>query len=231
LASEPSALGHGLAANRDVEPNQRGTVLLRRVKPSLVAMAFALMACGPAGPTHEPGSAPDAGQEDPSQAKSPQDDQRQAPLESQGEHEPSLKLLRTESFGPLRIGLPDQRVSDLLGPAEALGAAEVWGADGLVHQEWRYPHRGLKIEMVSSTKGGPSEVASMTVASPCKLRTRRGIGVGDLENKVRAVYRDVADNEMPLGNDRLIVGSVYGGLVFSFDHGKVSEIFLGASAE
>jgi hypothetical protein len=36
---------------------------------------------------------------------------------------------------------------------------------------------------------------------------------------------------MSIPDQTFIAGSIYGGLIFTFDQGRVSEIFLGAAAE
>ncbi len=198
----------------------------------LVVVAFPLFACGPDGPAGEPVPGQDAGRESVPEARPESGKGELGPAESPGDGEASpWEFMKGEGFGPLRLGLRDAEVLALLGPPEERGESELWGADGLYHQEWRYPRRGITVEVVSSAMGGASKVASLTVSAPSRLRTRRGIGVGDREGEVRRVYRDVVDKEMPDEKDRFIAGSVYGGLVFLFEDGRVSEMFLGASAE
>jgi len=178
----------------------------------LLAPLLVLVACGPAAPPADPAAPPGA-----------------AKLPAAGA-EP-FHLMHHEGFGPLRIGQSEREISALLGPPEEKGAAELWGADGLHHQAWRYPRRGITLDLVSETADGRSEVASITVSAPSGLRTWRGIGIGDPEAQARKLYKDVADTETPVEDDTFIAGSAYGGLVFTFRDGKVSGMFLGAAAE
>jgi hypothetical protein len=47
---------------------------------------------------------------------------------------------------------------------------------------------------------------------------------------VRKAYAAFADGESS-SEGSFVVGSIYGGIIFSFEKGKVSGIFFGAAAE
>jgi hypothetical protein len=74
-------------------------------------------------------------------------------------------------------------------------------------------------------------VDSVTVKAPCKLASKRGIRIGSPEAAARGAYDKDQDPDSEKCADTFVAGSIYGGLVFSFKKGKVSEMFLGASAE
>lgn len=180
---------------------------MKRLPPLLLALL--LVACGPGG-----GPAAGAGAE-------------RAAL---AEAEP-FDLVNHEGFGPLRLGLKDREVSALLGPPEAKGPSTLWGADDLYHAEWRYPSRGISLDLAAESAGGKFEVARITVSAPSRLRSWRGIAVGDSAEEVLKAYGTFIDGEAPADGERIVAGSVYGGLIFTLAGGRVSEMFLGAAAE
>jgi len=65
----------------------------------------------------------------------------------------------------------------------------------------------------------------------CKLATRRGIKIGDTVAAVRKAYGDVEDKSRGQSRDSFVAGSLYGGVIFDLKDGKVTQIFIGASAE
>jgi ribose 5-phosphate isomerase len=67
--------------------------------------------------------------------------------------------------------------------------------------------------------------------APCDLRTWLGIGIGSTYEQTVKAYKDYIDKEMS-DKARIVAGSIYGGVIFSFDSkGKVNGIFIGAAAE
>lgn len=135
----------------------------------------------------------------------------------------------TESLGGLRIGAGAAAVERLLGAPKSKGKAELWGADGLYHRDLDYPAAGSVIGMSAPAPRGPWEVAAITLKPPAVLKTARGIGIGATRKEVTAAY---GADAQPGDAGRLIVGSEFDGLMFSFDRrGRVDEIFLGAVAE
>ncbi|MCX5891573.1 MAG: hypothetical protein NTW80_01105, partial [Deltaproteobacteria bacterium] len=108
---------------------------------------------------------------------------------------------------------------------------ELWGADGEYHQDWQYPKEGVTLSMVSKKKGGPKSVERITITSPSTLATSKGIRIGSTEAEVNAAYgrfRNAGDSEH---FNCFIAGSIFGGVMFNFEKGKVSQIFIGAGAE
>ena len=72
---------------------------------------------------------------------------------------------------------------------------------------------------------------SITLAAPCTLATKRGIRIGSTEQEVKKAYKKDWNKEDSTSSGRFVAGSIYGGIVFEFQNGKVSRIFLGAAAE
>lgn len=141
-----------------------------------------------------------------------------------------LDLMGSEGFGALRIDLAGAPVEALLGEPETEGEPVMGEADARLHQTWRYPAQGVVLDMVSDAADGPQTIASIRIGPPSTLRTRRGIGIGDSYAAVEQAYGAEKDEE---NSDPLtfVAGSLYGGLVFSFEADKVSRILLGAAAE
>ncbi len=116
------------------------------------------------------------------------------------------------------------------------GKDEMWGAIGEFVQTWAFPSKGISVDMASPKLSGKKRAYSITLERNSKLKTGRGIGIGSSKAEVIATYKDLSTNDEDNqgffdGQDVYILGSVYGGIVFSFENGKVSKIFLGASAE
>jgi hypothetical protein len=79
-------------------------------------------------------------------------------------------------------------------------------------------------------KSGVKTIANMTASAPCTFATRKGIKIGDTESVARQAYTEHVDRESS-DPGTLVVGSIYGGIIFDFTKGKVSRIFFGAAAE
>lgn len=139
-----------------------------------------------------------------------------------------FQLMKGETLGPLGLGTADTEIARLLGETEEKSPPAVWGADGLEHQQWRYPDRGVALGLVRKEDG--LKVDRIKITAPCEFRTKRGIGVGSQANDVRAAYGDEIDPRTA-GAERLVAGSVYGGIVFTLQDGVVASIFIGAGAE
>ena len=140
-------------------------------------------------------------------------------------------MLRAEGLGGLRLGLPEKEVLKLLGSPAKRGKTVFQEADGNYVQDWHYPDKGIELSMSAAKKSGVKTIASMTASAPCTLATRKGIKIGDAEGAARKAYAEHVDRETGNEPGTLVVGSIYGGIIFNFTEGKVSRIFFGAAAE
>jgi hypothetical protein len=136
-----------------------------------------------------------------------------------------------EEVGKLHLGLSENAVKQIIPGQPSRGPEELWGADGQYHQAWQYPAAGITLGMVSEKKGGPKSVERITVTSPSTLATSKGIRIGSTEAEVNAAYGRYRNAEDSKQFGGLIAGSVFGGVMFNFEQGKVSRIFIGAAAE
>ena len=136
-----------------------------------------------------------------------------------------------ESVGKLHANLSEKEVKQIIPGQPTRGPEQLWGADGAYHQEWKYPAAGITLGMVAEKKGGPKSIERITITSPSTLVTSKGIRIGSTEAEVNEAYgrfRNAEDSEHFGG---FIAGSVFGGVMFKFQQGKVSRIFIGAAAE
>lgn len=145
--------------------------------------------------------------------------------------EDEFSLLREEQIGTLWIDLPEREVKKTIHCTLKRGPEKLWGADGAYHQKWEYAGCGITLGMVSEKKGALKSIESITLVSPGNLSTKRGIRIGSTEQEVMEAYRPNWNKEDSKAFGAFVAGSVYGGLMFNFQNGKVSRIFLGAAAE
>jgi hypothetical protein len=139
-------------------------------------------------------------------------------------------LMGKERIGSLRIGLPEKKVKQAINCKVTREADRLWGADGAYHQTWKYADCGITLDMVSDKAGASKSIASITLTKPSRLSTTRGMRIGSTSKAVIKAYK--ADwNRESSNSDTFVAGSIYGGLIFNFQNGKVSKIFLGAAAE
>jgi hypothetical protein len=135
-----------------------------------------------------------------------------------------------EKVGELRLSASAAAVTKLLGPPAKKGAIVSQGADGSFVQRWEYPSQGLSITMAAGSRKGPQKVASIAVKAPCPFKTARKIGIGSTAAEVARAY-GAEKNAEESTEERFVAGSVYGGVLFELEDGRVATIFVGAAAE
>lgn len=137
-----------------------------------------------------------------------------------------------ESFGDLKLGQSSNDLLKILGEPEVKSRAVEWAADGLVHQDWVWNKKGLEIgvsyENEKETTTG--KIWAITAFAPCLYKTKAGMGIGNTYAEVENAYKRDIDPEAT-DKTQITVGSVYGGIIFTFENDKVSRIFVGAAAE
>lgn len=132
--------------------------------------------------------------------------------------------------GWLKEAIEQQIVINKLGSPEKKGEDEYWGATGTYVQNWEYTSLGITLEMESESQGGIKKVRSIIITQPCNLTTSQGIGIGSDENTVKEKYFKLIDASNSNATT-IVVGSIYGGTIFTLEGGFVSKIFIGAIAE
>ncbi|MGE3800791.1 MAG: hypothetical protein AB7H80_07205 [Candidatus Kapaibacterium sp.] len=145
--------------------------------------------------------------------------------------ERKIKEPMDENVGPIYIGMSEGKVVEALGEPAQKTAFEMWDADGAEHQDWKYPAKGLTVGM---WRGDDKKVTvdRITLSGKSTLKTARKIGIGSSREEVKSAYLDDIDPESdPLDEEQIVVGSIFGGIIFSMKDQKVTSIFVGAAAE
>ena len=141
-------------------------------------------------------------------------------------------LLKAENLGGLRLGLSEPETRKLLGKPAKQGKLVKQEADGTYVQDWHYPVQGIELQMTTGgTRNGAKSIASITASAPCAKITKLGLKIGSPESTVRKAYAAHVDRDSPAEPGTFVVGSIYGSMIFTFEKGKVSRIFIGAAAE
>jgi hypothetical protein len=142
-----------------------------------------------------------------------------------------FKRLGDERLGWMAPGLGVTEIHKQLGRPESVSKKVEEGATGLWVQDWGWPKKGISLVMSAATKDGPQTSQGITVTAPCALASKRGVQIGSSAAKAEALYADTRDPRVSVKGERLTAGSVYGGLFFDFEGGKVSRMYLGVGAE
>jgi hypothetical protein len=141
-------------------------------------------------------------------------------------------LLEAENLGGLRLDLSEKETLKLLGKPSKQGKLVKQEADGTYVQDWYFPAKGIELTMTTGgTKTGAKKIVNITAFAPCTLATKLGLKIGSPESAVRKAYAVHVDRDSPAEPGTFVVGSIYGGMIFHFEKGQVSRIFIGAAAE
>lgn len=148
-------------------------------------------------------------------------------LPAKNDDEIGFEILKSESIGDLKIGLTGLKTIELIGEPVERSKAEMWEADGETHQNWLYTKEGITLEMIGEAD---QIINSISIITPCKFKTKKQMGIGSSKEEVLKAY-NIAIDRSGGESDNITVGTVYGGLMFNFENGKVNSIFIGSSAE
>lgn len=137
-------------------------------------------------------------------------------------------ILKVESLDFLKINMLANEVQNKLGNPEEKSANIILGYDGNYHQNWDYKSKGISLGLVGVD--GKQSIDKISIKNPSKYQTKKNIGIGSTKNQIQNAYgKEITkDAAKP---DWLIVGTIYGGLMFELEDDKVSQIFIGAAAE
>ena len=142
-----------------------------------------------------------------------------------------FELLKEERIGDLRIGLSEKGIRKAIPCPLKRGPDTWWGADDAYHQEWKFVDCGIRLSMASENKGAAKSVESIEIVSPSNLGTKKNIRIGSAKQEVIKAYKSHWNKEDSKLSGGFVAGSIYGGLMFTFENNKVTSIFLGAAAE
>jgi len=145
---------------------------------------------------------------------------------SEGEVDEQYKILASEAIGPLHYGADDVEIRKHLGEPKKKDKAVLEAATSEYWSKWTWV--GVTADMMAEQTAGPWQVRRIEVKAPSKLATKAGIHVGSSRKDVEARYAGQLDRKEP---GAWIVGSSYGGLLFTFQGDAVASISIGAFAE
>ena len=131
-----------------------------------------------------------------------------------------------ETIGGFALGASSDDVVKALGPPVKKSKEETMAATGETVATWSW--HGLEITMAK--QDAKYTVNAIGVKPPSTAATSRGIHLGSTRAEVEASYERTKEDHDADGKS-LLVGSVYGGELFTFKDGKLVEIFLGQMAE
>lgn len=139
-----------------------------------------------------------------------------------------FELMESETIGKLQFDMSLEAIEEEVGEPEEQTEFELWGADDFEHQTRVYQKNTLEIDYIK-TEDNEIVCNMITIYGESDLKTSRGIGIGDSRNSVLKAYQaEIYDQENKEG---LIAGTIYGGVIFTFENDKVKSIFVGAGAE
>ena len=132
--------------------------------------------------------------------------------------------------GWLKLSVSEQALVNKIGKPAQKDKEEYWAGTGTYVQEWHYIALGIILEMESQMAKGDKKVRSIKLVKPCKFSTSLGITIGSDAKNVKEKYLNAINSEESDVN-KIVVGSIYGGAIFTIKNGVVSEIFIGVAAE
>lgn len=149
-------------------------------------------------------------------------------------------VMQDGSIGGIMIGATEPEVLAIAEKEEMgnpfKGKDEMREAFGQAVQPWLFPDAGISIDMISDEIGGPKTVLSIAAKAGSKAATGKDISMGAQKADVIKAYADYRTEKeemsiFPEEDDVHLVGSIYGGMIFTFEKGGLAKIFLGAAAE
>lgn len=143
-----------------------------------------------------------------------------------------------ETIGPLQRKMSGKEVEERIGAPESKSDPEESPATGEILAWWLYPKHGMSLTMAyeSEDAESPALLQNIHIDGSSTLKTSRGIGMGSSLSEVIAAYQDVKDPDQEgesivYDDERIVVGSIYGGVMINLEDGVVTSIFLGQGAE
>lgn len=129
------------------------------------------------------------------------------------------------------LGLPAADLERRLGvPPSTKSKPVLEGATGDYVSTWVFADLGVRAKMSSAEENLAPTLSALTITPPALLKTPEEIGIGSAKDAVTAAYGPAVNAEESTPQ-RIVVGSVFGGIIFTMKNEKVSEIFVGAAAE
>lgn len=138
-----------------------------------------------------------------------------------------FELMEVESIGGLMLNMKIEAVEKITGEPHDITEFEYWGADGYEHQSRFYQDSTIDVGYIKEDNGDII-CDRIYVDNHPEFKTAQDIGLGSTKSDVLKAYKDKISD---VGDENIIVGSIYGGLFFYFNDDKVTSMYLGAGAE
>lgn len=138
-----------------------------------------------------------------------------------------FELMETEKIGELKLDMKLEAVEKITGEPHDVTAFEYWGADGYEHQSRFYQDSTIDVGYIK-LDDGEIVVDRIFIDNNTKFKTTQNIGVGSTKRDILKAYEGKISN---VSKGSVIVGSIYGGILFYLENGKVKSMFFGAAAE
>jgi hypothetical protein len=139
----------------------------------------------------------------------------------------TFDLVQRETIGPLRPGATEKLVIGTLGAPTKKQKPILEGATGEFASVWVWSD--ASIIMVADKDKGPWTARMITISGRPTFETRMHIHVGSTRAEVERAYERSLDDDGKK-KETYLAGSMYGGLLFTFDHDKVVSISIGPFA-
>lgn len=141
-----------------------------------------------------------------------------------------LEISDVQALGALKLQLPESALEAILGKPGREGKEVLEAATGMTVKNRLYPRHGLTVTLGRSDPGGEWLVERFKATAPCQLKTPQGVGIATPVTRLKALYGSLLEKETS-SPSQWVVGSIYGGVIFNVQGGKVTSIFVGAAAE
>jgi hypothetical protein len=137
----------------------------------------------------------------------------------------------TFMLGKIHYGMSVAGATGLPGCVFTKGKLIASEADGAWHQGWKGRSCGVNLGFSAADKKSALKLTDIEILAPSQIKTTRGIGIGSTEAQVRTQYSHEINAGESIPQQTVVLGSVYGGVVFGLEGGKVQRILVGAAAE
>jgi len=141
-----------------------------------------------------------------------------------------LQITDVQALGALKLQMPESALEAILGKPGREGKEVLEAATGMTVKNRLYPQHGLTVTLGRAEANQGWVVERFKATAPCQLKTPQGVGIATPVARLKTLYGSLLEKETSTPS-QLVVGSVYGGVIFNIQGGKVSSIFVGAAAE
>ncbi len=144
---------------------------------------------------------------------------------------PEILKAGTYRLGQFYDGQLEDSVLAIIGKPDSIGMSIFSERSGNFIKEVFYKKIGLIIVYESTDSTSQKSIRTLTAEKPCTLSVNTGIKIGSDYDKIIMQYKNSIDSNTSYWGKQIVVGSIYGGMIFTFDKAKVSKIFIGAAAD